>query len=359
MGVDTEFQQPRSSQTLIKKEEATSKKQDESSNSLNLKLEEKQNCEIERALGSPAAASSPVHQGGDTGSSPSKKPKLENQDDIVESSTGCTVCQAMPQAVPLFGCKMGHYVCNKCRKAGGVLLSCPKCLQPDLSVQLVDLEKKVFPQKCVYSLKGCKQRFTEENREEHESECEYRLVLCPCALFARSCQYNDVISNIRDHGRTQHKFNQCITRLDLGFITCKMVQKKDGTCGHAIYNDSARFPPVELQYDERLFYCYYQRRNSQGLWYFFIRLYGGKKAAKGYTCEIHLGNGKADKNSVLTADRVARVDCVHYAMNKAEIEESGCCLVVDDAAVKKMNSGDEIFRVWWKVSRKKKAENGN
>jgi len=130
-----------------------------------------------------------------------------------------------------------------------------------------------------------------------------------------------------------------------------MLHSKDGSSQKTLYSEEAKFPPLEIEFDKRLFYCYYERKR-RGLWFFFIRIYGSKTIADEYECEIFLGNGDSDKNSVLSAERHGKVGCLHYELNRQEIENSGNCLTVDDPAIIKMNTGKAIFRIWWKISRK-------
>jgi len=321
-------------------------------------LAEKRN--YETALGSPVGASTPSINENEEPSAkiPAKEDAVatvqENKEDTgkdEELMVLCGCCHNKPFSVPLFGCKQGHYVCNKCKKAGGILLSCPKCFDPELNVQLTDLENKLFQQDCCYKDKGCNQKLSEAFRIEHESECPYRQLDCPNRIFSRSCKFSGTLEQVRDHGREVHSLNQSFTRLDKGFITCKMLHSKDGTSHLNLYLEGARFPPLEIEFDEKLFYCYYERR-SQGLWYFFIRIYGSEKSAKEYECEISLASGEAEKNDVLIADRHARVECLEYDLNRDQIHRSGNCLTVDDQAIRKMNKDNTLFRAWYQISKK-------
>jgi len=331
--------------------------------------DQNQNIPLKHQIGSPASQSSPLHDPIEPApkrcknsqeTAPLPKIKTSESKDVTDvvieiCQVLCEVCRTKPSFLPqLFGCKAGHFVCERCRIAGGVLLSCPKCYDHDLNVRLFELEDKMYSSECSFKVKGCKQKLSEDFREYHESECEYRLVQCPNRLFAKSCDFSDIFKNIKDHGRTEHSLNKSVTKLDEGLITCKMMHSKDGKSAETLYHERARFPPLEMEFDEKLFYCYYERKHSRGLWFFFIRLYGSEMTAKQYDCEIHLGFGDSNKNDISNAVRSSKVECLHYSVARDEIEGSGNCMTVDDAAVKKLNSGMSLFRVWWKISKKER-----
>jgi len=330
--------------------------------------DQNQNLPLKHHIGSPAGKSSPLLDCVEPAkkrckNSPvailtpnSKTEQSKGDTDVEISEFLCTVCHTKPSYLPqLFGCKAGHFVCDRCRTAGGVLLSCPKCYDHDINVRLFDLEDKMYSSECSFKVKGCKQKLSEDFREYHESECQYRLVHCPNKLFAKSCTFSDMFKNIKDHGRTAHALNKSVTKLDEGLITCKMMHSKDGKSVETLYQERARFPPLEMEFDERLFYCYYERKHSRGLWFFFIRLYGSEMTAKQYDCEIHLGYGDSDKNDISTAVRISKVEPLPYSVIRERIEGSGDCMTVDDAAVKKLNSGMSLFRIWWKITKKGKG----
>jgi hypothetical protein len=259
----------------------------------------------------------------------------------------CTICQSVPKQSPLYGCDKGHYLCSWCRDKGGVLLSCPTCYNPEINCRLTALENRLFTQDCNFGSKGCEQKITEEARETHENDCRFRIVQCPKRLFAKTCNFNDSLIFIRDHGRFVHDYHKGFTSLDTGFITSKMMDDKDKSCMDS--DESARFPPLEIEYDENLFYFYYERKRSRALWFFFIRAYGSEEGASQYTCEISLGSGDLQKNDVTLAGSVYRGGLVPYSLDRNGIQNSGLCLVVDDATVRKFRRGNVIFRVWCRV----------
>lgn len=262
----------------------------------------------------------------------------------------CGVCRSLPKRTPLLGCEKGHYICQGCRKMGGSLLSCAKCFSPNICYRLIPQEAQLFTKECSFAVKGCRERLSEDIREEHEVDCDYRIVHCPKKLFSKSCTFVDSFINIRDHGRRDHDFNQGYTVLDEGCITSKMIDSKTHDNQNYV-SESARFPPLELEYDQNLFYIYYERKHSRSIWFFFIRIYGSEEKASKYKCEIHLGPGNLEKNDICEAERVYRGKAVPYSLGREEIHGSGRCLTVDDATIKQFRKDNIIFRIWWRITK--------
>ncbi|XP_023345326.1 putative E3 ubiquitin-protein ligase SINA-like 6 isoform X2 [Eurytemora carolleeae] len=246
----------------------------------------------------------------------------------------CAICRALPKQSPLYGCDKGHFICSSCREQGGVLLSCPHCFNSEINIRLTELETKLFTKDCNYAVKGCTQKISEEAREIHERTCFYRIVQCPKRLFAKSCTFSDSLRFIRDHGRSEHSFDKGFTTLGHGFITSKMMHDKEKFLFDLENQDSARFPPLELEFDQNLFYLYYERKQSRGLWFFFLRYYGCEDVAAKYSCELSVGPGDLEKNDISLAGRVYKGAVVPYSYDRIKIHNSGLCLVIDDASVR-------------------------
>jgi len=297
----------------------------------------------------PNAASYPYTVNSPDGQSSPKRTKLEGG---LAAVVDCGCCHHVPKRAPLYGCVKGHFVCADCKEKGGILLSCPTCFDHDLSFRLKEQEDLLFTEVCNFAVKGCADKISEEDRAYHEADCVYRIVQCPKRLFAKSCDYSDSLKNIRDHARTMHNYEKGFTVLDEFTITSKMMNTKDKYSLDNVYQDSARYPPIEMLFDEKLFYCYYERKHSRGLWFFFIRIYGSEVLASEYTAEIHVGPGDIDKGNLAGSERNYRGNVVPYLLLREEIHQSGLCLAVDDAGIRKFKRDNTMFRVWWKLAKK-------
>jgi len=282
---------------------------------------------------------------------------LDNMSDCEEmgevESSGpliCGICQSTPKKTPLYGCEKGHYICQSCRVMGGALLSCAKCFSPNICHRLIPQEGQLFTKECAFAVKGCRERLSEDIREEHEEDCPYRIVHCPKKLFSKTCVHVDSFINIRDHGRKVHDYNAGFTKLDDGCITSKMMTSKKQDNNNFV-SHSARFAPLELEYDQSLFYIYYERKHSRSLWFFFIRLYGSERKLSKYRCEIHVGPASLEKNDICEAQRVYRGKAVPYGTGREEIHASGRCLTIDDDSIRMFRQDNVLFRIWWRITK--------
>merc|ERR1719341_3161992 len=184
---------------------------------------------------------------------------------------------------------------------GGALLSCAKCFSPNICYRLIPQEGQLFTKECAFAVKGCRERLSEDIREEHEEDCPYRIVHCPKKLFSKTCAHVDSFINIRDHGRKVHDYNAGFTKLDNGCITSKMMDSKKQDNNNFV-STSARFASLE-------------------------------------------------KNDICEAHRVYRGKAVPYGIGREEIHASGRCLTIDDASIKMFRRDNVLFRIWWRITK--------
>ena len=73
----------------------------------------------------------------------SKKLKLDSEklNSMIETQNlnlECPVCFNLPRPGPIYGCRNGHHVCQKCQKS---IKCCPICRDPDVKCRQIILEK--------------------------------------------------------------------------------------------------------------------------------------------------------------------------------------------------------------------------
>merc|ERR1711915_1095800 len=75
------------------------------------------------------------------------------------------------------------------------------------------------------------------------------------------------MGTIQQHARDKHNLHQGVTVLQPGLISSKMFDKSpDRTCCDD--KTSAKFQPLELCFNDQLFYCYFERVCDRRLWFF-------------------------------------------------------------------------------------------
>ena len=153
----------------------------------------------------------------------------------------CPVCLMTPREGPMACCPRGHLICSPCLRGiqgdlvraqldPGVsitvglveareVVECPTCRDP-MGKGKSMLSKRVIEKlehEC--SRAGCGLRMPHQALEQHESECEFRLVLCPgsnksCKLFLpyREVDYHaitcpDISRVVANNGKLVQLFN--------------------------------------------------------------------------------------------------------------------------------------------------------
>ena len=133
----------------------------------------------------------------------------------VRAKMECPVCLTIPRDGPPPCCPRGHIVCTGCfekiREGQGV---CPTCREPmgDGKNLLAKVIIENIRHQC--DLTGCKEMVLFKNYDEHQKNCQYRLVMCPgintiCSALLPFCEVqphienclNDVGGNYREGGR--------------------------------------------------------------------------------------------------------------------------------------------------------------
>eukprot|EP00092_Neocalanus_flemingeri_P016611 GFUD01017972.1.p1 GENE.GFUD01017972.1~~GFUD01017972.1.p1 ORF type:complete len:408 (+),score=130.92 GFUD01017972.1:90-1226(+) len=267
----------------------------------------------------------------------------------------CVVCGTTPSSTPLYGCELSHIVCSICRSVGGSLLSCPRCGSQDISHHLTiagelleaELEKNclVF---CPYKPEGCSTVARGQVMAQHKEQCLFRPVKCPKSMFSMSCTHIGPLCTLQQHGRDRHNLHQGVTELELGVISSKMFDKgRDKTCCDDPNN--AKFQPLELTYQDSLFYCYFERVADRGLWFFFIRMFGNQEQASMFKANIMIGHSGLERGDKEVAGLRYSGAVAHYSMTREEIRGKGMVLAVADEVLRSCKVGNVLFRVWFQV----------
>jgi len=296
---------------------------------------------------------SPVHHSPPLISSPPILSPVPSSSFLV-----CVVCGTTPSAIPLYGCGLSHIVCSTCRTVGGSLLSCPRCGSQDISHHLTIAEELLEAELknnclmfCPYKVEGCSTVTRGQVMSQHKEQCLFRPVKCPKSMFSMSCTHIGPFCTIQQHGRDRHNLHQGVTVLQLGVISSKMFDKgPDKTCCDDPSN--AKFQPLELTYQESLFYCYFERVADRRLWFFFIRMFGNQEQSSKFRANIMIGHSGLERGDVDLAGLRYSGGVACYGMRREEIRGKGMVLAVADEVLRSCKVGNVLFRVWFKVEEK-------
>ena len=123
--------------------------------------------------------------------------KLNSMIETQNLNLECPVCFNLPRPGPIYGCRNGHHVCQRCQKS---IKNCPICRDPDVKCRQLMLEAMLkgisnrdgFKIKCKHD--HCNVEGSLENIGEHENLCVAREIICPMS-FRGVCQFK---GNLRD-----------------------------------------------------------------------------------------------------------------------------------------------------------------
>lgn len=112
---------------------------------------------------------------------------------------------------------------------------------------------------------------------------------------------------------------------------------------------SAKFQPLELCFNDQLFYCYFERVCDRRLWFFFIRMFGREEQSKMFNGSIMIGHSALERGEYGMAGLKYNGPIAHYEMRREEIRDKGYILAVPDEFLKSCKVGNVLFRVWFQV----------
>ncbi|XP_023220835.1 E3 ubiquitin-protein ligase sina-like [Centruroides sculpturatus] len=135
-------------------------------------------------------------------------------EDTITSLLTCPVCYNLLQA-PAFQCKNGHLVCSGCRQR---ITHCPSCREPmgDIRSLIVDQLTATLRFPCANKNYGCPELLLERFREEHQRNCPYRPVSCPCS--DQGCSWEGDLSSLSSHFTRSHPQIPTFSRSSLLFM---------------------------------------------------------------------------------------------------------------------------------------------
>jgi len=274
---------------------------------------------------------------------------------VSNSFLTCVICCQTPPGPPLFGCDASHIVCTNCREMGGALLSCPRCGSTDLNNRQIVAEELLMTELdknrlvfCPYKSVGCNKVTRTQLMSQHRESCLFRPVKCPKGMFSLSCTHIGPLCTIQQHARDKHNLHHGVTFLQPGLISSKMFDKSpERTCCDDKSN--AKFQPLELQYKENLFYCYFERVADRRLWFFFIRMFGREEQSRGFEGSIMIGHSSMERGDFSNAGLKYHGSIAYYGMRREEIRDQGYVLAVPDEYLKSCKVGNVLFRVWFQV----------
>jgi len=259
----------------------------------------------------------------------SDKAKKTLKEDVgtLRKRVECPVCLEIPRSGPVFVCKNGHFVCQKCKRGG----SCPTCREvmgTNKSILAVTVIEIVLHD-CKFD--ECKEQFPLKDIEEHEKVCKHRIVKCPHFDF---CGGKASISKLLEHMREA----ECC-RNDAP----ESVVNKSGSASFSLTDLSelsdadTHWSVITYSYMGAIFaLCAYK---SDYCWHFNIVMFESPEVCSSFNVEIEV----YEKNSSPDSRLSAKLRCKPSSIDEPrdEIEELG--LSINDKLMRKLVLRENSF----------------
>lgn len=219
---------------------------------------------------------------------------------------------------PIFICKNGHSICEKCKLEPP---HCPTCTVPFTNIRSVSLEKlstyMEFP--CIYRGSGCNESVRSENINEHQSMCPYVTYICPLQCPGR---FNT--DHLLEHVQQQHS-------IALNY-----------------YGDGLRYNHV-MNYDFKKNYVnlitaqndYFVSTISvtNNIWEFFLMYIGPESRAGRFSYTLQFGTGNVDLASIKITLR-----CTSINKGFNEIRQACKCIILPVDVIKSLvEDGNMVY----------------
>jgi len=221
-----------------------------------------------------------------------------NQDLV--SLFDCPVCFDYVLPPILQWCHAGHLVCSNCRPK---LTCCPTCRgQLGGNIRNLAMEKLAstvkFP--CRYQSLGCGLSLLHTKKTDHEEDCDFRPVSCPC--LNSSCKWQGSLEQVMSHLMQVHKygtlqgehsaFEFLATEINLPGYDSQVLQVSG-------YHISSH---VESRYLEEGMSCFghhfmvvfkkQEKFDGHQQYFFIVQLIGTQKQAENFKIRLELNGNR-------------------------------------------------------------------
>ena len=245
-------------------------------------------------------------------------------------SLECPVCHDVPRAGfgagPIYGCKNGHIVCQRCIKQ---ITQCPTCREKEIqsrnifAERYIETELKDYSYNCKFTSCKVKLPMTGGKIIKHEKFCPQREVPCPKLV----CKWKGPFSNLQIHleDKKCHTLVQVKDADPLIFkFNLQTFSKETGS----IFEKSKFCIPMTLLSESIMnVWCYVLiNRDSTGLWKLMVYSMLPKDSVDGITAKFLFENA--------TVTRIFETKVLSFETTETEAIERGQYMCLQDAQMK-------------------------
>ena len=248
----------------------------------------------------------------------------------------CPVCYQTCRPPRIWQCTNGHLTCDTCHLRSD---TCPLCRSSFTNVRPFTAEKlsQQVTVTCKNKPAGCKQFLPWQDREEHESKCDFATGNCPIL----SCSVQFMLKDVLKHLQLWHNLTLEYSGIKISPGT--MVYRSQISTANYMHPTSDQqncwWGPQFLLYENIPFFFIISRKvdnpDGKGQFYFWVWLGGKCVDTRRFLFKVTLLGGNGEILSY-----TARPESIEKGVSR--IREEQCCLMVSDLGVKRLLTGSEM-----------------
>jgi len=265
------------------------------------------------------------------------KEKLNSEEEKVKDlkkQIECPVCLEVPRKGPVYACLNGHLVCQNCKRE-----TCPTCREAvgdNKSLVAVAVIERVLHD-CKFV--ECEKEFALKHIEEHEKNCEHRVVACP---YYKQCDQRVSLSKILEH----FERNACgISRaLKVQYKSVSEIFSYKVDEQMLLNNHGLHWKIQTVSYMGSLHALCVNKLGDN--WQFIVVTFETPEFCAEFNIEMEVYEADSDRDTRLSA----RIHCHPSSIDEPRAEMEGLGLCVHHRFMKKMALKEDGFKFMFSLT---------
>ena len=247
----------------------------------------------------------------------------------------CPVCYQTCRPPRIWQCTNGHLTCDMCHHRSD---TCPLCRSPFTNIRPFTAEKlaRQVTVNCKNKPAGCQQFLPWQDKEDHESKCEFATGNCPIL----SCLAQFLLKDVLEHLQLCH--NLTLEYSGMRIAPGGMIYRSQISTANYMHptadNQNCWWGPQFVMYQTIPFFFVISRKvdnfDGKGQFYFWVWLGGKSVDTRRFLYTVTLEGGGGERISY-----TAKPESIETGVSRIREEQS--CLMVSDLGVKRFLTGSE------------------
>jgi len=242
----------------------------------------------------------------------------------------CPVCLEVPRKGPVFACSNGHLVCQKCKRE-----TCPTCrgaVGDNKSLIAVAVIEKILHD-CKFV--ECEEEFALNQIEEHEKNCEHRIVACP---YYEQCDQRVSLSRLLEHLEKKPCGRRRAPKVVEKYVSESVLYQANT---RQLFDSSNGLHWKVATYSHMgylLALCVNKSHNN--MWQFIVVMFETPEVCAEFNVEIEVYEADSDVDTRVSA----KVHCHPCSIDEPRAEMEGLGLCVHHRFMKRMMLREDCYK---------------